>query len=324
MGNEKVRPRPKTRQVYRQAATNRRAVAPPRKRAQDITDGLDQEEVSDDLVEPGTSTDIDSEITEDINAIVDARISAYMQKLQRQAKRRRAMKKAQEEEEEAPAEEPAAEESESEEEVEAPWAGDEESGETKEERRARAMAQAKRNAAKRKALKKAEEADDIENAEVPEEVKPESTIDEVTARKLRAMKSRKRAQEITDGLDQEEVSDDMTEEINPDANDDNVQQTPEELPDSIDEAEEKVLAAYELLEARIANGIENSKIRKQSRVAEYCKQYSTREMRLLATDLRKIGRAGKSTGNVRIAARTAALSNPSIATSRLSDECLFA
>jgi len=87
----------------------------------------------------------------------------------------------------------------------------------------------------------------------------------------------------------------------PDEGDGGTQQTP---PPSVDEAEDKVVTAYDLIEAQIAHQVIQPNVRKASLASNYVKQYSTGEMKLAAENLRKVGTAGKSAGGVRVSRRS--------------------
>lgn len=136
----------------------------------------------------------------------------------------------------------------------------------------------------------------------------------------RAKKARKakKAQEISDDLtgpdgdssnigdisnNGEHVSDDLTD---PDEGDGGIAQTP---PDSADEAESKVLAAYNLIEKQIAHKVIASNIHRASVAHEYCKNHTLGEMKFAAEQLEKVGSVKKTAGNVRVTRRGSGLQN---------------
>ena len=80
----------------------------------------------------------------------------------------------------------------------------------------------------------------------------------------------------------------------PDEGDGGIQQTPAELPDSIDEAEDKVLAAYNLIEAQIARKVIPANVKKAALASKYAKAYTTAQMRFAAENLTQVGSVEKS------------------------------
>lgn len=80
----------------------------------------------------------------------------------------------------------------------------------------------------------------------------------------------------------------------------------QEPPASVNEAEDKVAAAYELIEAQIAQNIVLPGVEKSRMASKYVKKYSSREMRFATQQLRAVGSAGRSaTVGVRIQNRGA-------------------
>ena len=171
-----------------------------------------------------------------------------------------------------------------------------------------------------RARKRAQEAK--EDEEPSEEEKKEAMRRRALARARRAASGRayrrKRAQEISDDLTGPEgdsshieqldnggkhVSDDLTD---PDEGDGGIEQVP---PASVDEAEDKVLAAYNLIDKQVANKIIASNVHRASLARKYCRQHTLREMKFAAAQLDKIGSAKKTAGNVRVTRRGSGIQN---------------
>lgn len=153
------------------------------------------------------------------------------------------------------------------------------------------------------------------------------------AAKMKARRNamRRRARDVSDDLKgpdgdsskitelkSDGVSDDL---VVTDEEDGGVQQTP---PASVDEAEDKVLAAYDLIEAQIAHNVVKANVRKPALAAKYCKQHTAKEMRFAAEQLSKQGSVGKTAGNVRVAKRSSAMPKAKVSKgSGLEDQCIF-
>lgn len=211
-------------------------------------------------------------------------------------------------------------------------------------RRAAIKAAAKRRAMRRKA-QEAEIPEDIqpepekEEEEKEEEPKQEAEAMKARARRARALRRarramRKRAQDVSDDLKGPEakplsvpqgkdVSDDLAE---PDEGDGGIQQTPAELPNSIDEAEEKVLAAYRLIEAQIARKVIPANTKKAELASKYAKKYTASEMKIAADNLSKAGSVveKKDAAGVRVSKRNAMPYTKTAKNSGgMDDACLF-
>lgn len=152
--------------------------------------------------------------------------------------------------------------------------------------------------------------------DIEPEPKPEE--DEKDAIRAKAIARAKKAQEVSDDLtgpdgdssnieeisnDGEHVSDDLA---NTDEGDGDTAQTP---PDSVDEAESKVLAAYDLIEKQVAQKVIASNVHRASLAHEYCKTHTLGEMKFAAEQLEKVGSAKKTAGNVRVTRRGSGLQN---------------
>lgn len=213
-------------------------------------------------------------------------------------------------------------------------------------RRAAIKAAAKRRAMRRKAQEK-EIPEDIqpepekeeEEKEKEEEPKQEAEAMKARARRARALRRarramRKRSQDVSDDLKGPEakpldvpqgkdVSDDLAE---PDEGDGGIQQTPAELPNSIDEAEEKVLAAYRLIEAQIARKVIPANTKKAELASKYAKKYTASEMKIAADNLSKAGSVveKKDAAGVRVSKRNAMPYTKTAKNSGgMDDACLF-
>jgi hypothetical protein len=148
----------------------------------------------------------------------------------------------------------------------------------------------------------------------------------------RAYMRRKKAQEVSDDLKDidgdssnieqlhngDSPSDDL---VDPDVQDGGVEQIP---PASVDEAEEKILNAYALIDAQIAKNIVPATAKKATLASQYCKRYTSREMKFAAQQLNKVGSAGKSAGNVRVSRRSTMPTKSIVAKTGFEDQCLFA
>lgn len=233
---------------------------------------------------------------------------------------------------------------------------DEDAPAEEEEVEARKRLQARRRAAikaaaKRRAMKKRSMRRKAQEEEIPADIEPEpeeeteELVDEIEGRKAAARRARalrrarramkRRAQDVSDDLtgpaddgkitvpQGKDVSDDLA---TPDEGDGGVQQTPAELPDSIDEAEDKVLAAYNLIEAQIARKVVPANVKKAQLASKYAKAYSTAQMRFAAENLSQVGGAGKSASKgVRVSKRSSMPYTKSAAKTggSMDDYCLF-
>ena len=189
---------------------------------------------------------------------------------------------------------------------------------------ARRKAMMRRRAAMNRRKRAQEEIKDVIEDEVEDEVEDAIEDEKEEARrcarrraaKMKARRNamRRRAQDVSDDLKgpdgdsskitelkSDGVSDDL---VVTDEEDGGVQQTP---PASVDEAEDKVLAAYDLIEAQIAHNVVKANVRKPALAAKYCKQHTAKEMRFAAEQLSKQGSVGKTAGNVRVAKRPSAM-----------------
>lgn len=151
------------------------------------------------------------------------------------------------------------------------------------------------------------------------------------AARRRAM--RRKANEVSDDLKDvdgdssnieeikkpEEVSDDLTEGKADD-------QTYQEPPASADEAADKVIAAYALIDAQVAQKVIPAAARKAALAGEYCKKYTINEMKFAAEQLSKVGAAGKQASeekkNVRVSRRSGITAGKSTSTG-YEDQCMF-
>ena len=98
-----------------------------------------------------------------------------------------------------------------------------------------------------------------------------------------------------------------------------------EPPASVDEAESKVLSAYALIDAQIAQKVIPASCRKAALASSYCKKYTAGEMKFAAEQLGKVGSAGKKAGNVRVTRRSSMPKTAAVAKkSGFEDQCLFA
>lgn len=214
--------------------------------------------------------------------------------------------------------------------------------------RARRAAIAKRRAAQRRADKMTRRAQDDED--IPADIEPEEEPAEAPvedeelearrarARRARALRKARRAmrKRATDGISDDltgpaddgavtipqgkDVSDDLTD---PDEGDGGIQQTPAELPDSIDEAEEKVVAAYNLIEAQIAAKVVPANVKKAQLASKYARKYTTREMRLAASQLSKASSPKKVEKGVRVSKRSSVPYTKTAKSGSMDDFCLF-
>lgn len=213
--------------------------------------------------------------------------------------------------------------------------------EQKEAMRRRRAAAARRAAMRRKAQEKVEKGEDAPEKEQPEaDIQPtEEEEKEARLRRARIARARanarkayrKRAQEVSDDLKGPDGDSSNIKQIqnNSDVSDDlaaptmKSDQTSQEPPASADEAEEKVLAAYALIEAQVKHSIIPADCRKQALAAKYCKQHTAKEMRFAAAQLSKVGSATKKAGNVRVQKRTAGISGKPAVKSSINDQCMF-
>ena len=187
----------------------------------------------------------------------------------------------------------------------------------------------------------AESAEDIED--IVEDAAEEKTKEEIEARRRSAkmQRARRMARMRRKALEVDELSEDL---IGPEGDSSDIEslhdgeehvsddlETPnmksdevaQEPPASASEAEEKVAAAYALVDAQIAAGKIPATTRKAAVARKYAKQYTTREMRLMAQSIK--GTSGKAKG-VRISRRSAmrqASANKGVDNS-MTAECLFA
>ena len=202
---------------------------------------------------------------------------------------------------------------------------------------ARRKAMMRRRAAMNRRKRAQEEIEDVIEDEVEDAIEPEKEEARRCARrraaKMKARRNamRRRAQDVSDDLKgpdgdsskitelkSDGVSDDL---VVTDEEDGGVQQTP---PASVDEAEDKVLAAYDLIEAQIAHNVIKANVRKPALAAKYCKQHTAKEMRFAAEQLSKQGSVGKTAGNVRVAKRSSAMPKAKVSKgSGLEDQCIF-
>lgn len=206
---------------------------------------------------------------------------------------------------------------------------------------ARRKAMMRRRAAMNRRKRAQEEIKDVIEDEVEDEVEDAIEDEKEEARrcarrraaKMKARRNamRRRAQDVSDDLKgpdgdsskitelkSDGVSDDL---VVTDEEDGGVQQTP---PASVDEAEDKVLAAYDLIEAQIAHNVVKANVRKPALAAKYCKQHTAKEMRFAAEQLSKQGSVGKTAGNVRVAKRSSAMPKAKVSKgSGLEDQCIF-
>lgn len=208
---------------------------------------------------------------------------------------------------------------------------------------ARRKAMMRRRAAMKRRKRAQEEIEDEVEDEVEDAIEPEKEEARRCARrnamarrraaKMKARRNamRRRAQDVSDDLKgpdgdsskitelkSDGVSDDL---VVTDEEDGGVQQTP---PASVDEAEDKVLAAYDLIEAQIAHNVVKANVRKPALAAKYCKQHTAKEMRFAAEQLSKQGSVGKTAGNVRVAKRSSAMPKAKVSKgSGLEDQCIF-
>lgn len=316
-------------------ALKKRQAAALRKRAQELENEVLEEAKGDVTVEV---------VTDEADVVIEARRRAARKR--RAAQMRRAMmsrrallKRAQEAADEYFGEE-------DDEEVEAKCKKGQDEPEAEDEKpedevEARRLAARKRRAMKaRRAamLRKRAQEDEEEEPEAEEE--PESEEEEPkeeTARraaKARALRKarkalRKKAQDVSDDLvgpavkeidipgAGEEISDDLAEG---DA-DDMVQQTESELPDSINEAEDKVEAAYQLVEAQIARKIISPNVKRAALASKYARKFTVGEMKLAAENLEKVGSSKTASKNIRVSPRKAMPVTKQASTN--DDSCLF-
>lgn len=211
-------------------------------------------------------------------------------------------------------------------------------------RKAAIKAAAKRRAMKKKAQEAEEIPADIEPE--PEEEEKEEVLDEMEARKAAARRARalRRARRAMRRKAEADVSDDLTgpaddgavtipqgkdvsdDLATPDEGDGGIQQTPAELPDSIDEAEDKVLAAYNLIEAQIARKVIPANVKKAALASKYAKAYTAAQMKFAAENLSKVGSVEKSASkSVRVSKRPSMPYTKSAAKKggSMDDYCLF-
>lgn len=212
--------------------------------------------------------------------------------------------------------------------------------------RARRAAIAKRRAAQRRAkmTRRAQDDEDIPADIEPEEEPVEVVEDEevearrARARRARALRKARRAmrKRATDGISDDltgpaddgavtipqgkDVSDDLTD---PDEGDGGIQQTPAELPDSIDEAEDKVIAAYNLIEAQIAAKVVPANVKKAQLASKYARKYTAREMKLAASQLAKASSPKKVEKGVRVSKRSSVPYTKTAKSGSMDDFCLF-
>lgn len=187
----------------------------------------------------------------------------------------------------------------------------EEGAEEQKEARRRA---ARRRAARRRAAMRRRAEDEAEKPDFIEEEgdKEQKEARARAARRAARMAMRRRA-EVSDDLIGEtdeieivhktdEPSDDL---VDDNTVDDQVQQTP---PPSANEgeAEEKVAAAYGLVERQIAHKVIGGNVRKATAAAKICSEHTLGEIKFASEMLEAVGRAGKSAGNVRVQRRSAA------------------
>lgn len=196
-------------------------------------------------------------------------------------------------------------------------------------RRARKRAMMRRRA---KMRRRAEDCAPKKDDDDEDEDEKEARRRAARKRALARMRNRRKA-EISDDLtgpdgdsanftepqDGDMPSDDLD---TPDEGDGGTDQTP---PSSVNEAEDKVLAAYRLIDAQIAHGAVAPNISKAALASKYCKKYSLKEMRIATQQLAKVGKAPKKAGkgNVRVQRRSAAINNPA-KNDGFDAECVFA
>lgn len=341
----------KTRKASKDVAIKKARIQALRKRAQELEDELGIEAEGD-----GATIEV---VTDDADVVIEARKAARKRAMRRRAR----VKKAQEEIEEEPeAKEPEEDEVEAKRkaarrrakirrQAELAWqkyAQEQEEDEPEEEpegelesddveaRRKAARAAARRRAMmRRKAQEDAEESDESEDEPKEDDEPVEARKRAAKARALRRARKAMRARkaEVSDDLtgpdggeititQGEPVSDDLAE---PDEEgSDMVQQTPAELPDSIDEAEDKVLAAYQLIEAQIARKVIPANVKKPALASRYAKKFSAGQMKLAAENLSKVGSQGGKTAskNVRVSKRSS-IPYTKTAGNSMDDSCLF-
>lgn len=185
-----------------------------------------------------------------------------------------------------------------------------------------------------------EPAPEEENA--PEEKKDDKEVEARRAARRRAAlrrarrraAMRRKAQEVSDDLKDVDGDSSNIEELHKNADEpsDDLTITDEEKgevqiipPASVDEAESKVLSAYALIDAQIAQKVISANVRKASLASSYCKKYTSGEMKFAAEQLNKVGSAGKKAGNVRVTRRSSMPKTAAVAKKTgFDDQCLFA
>ena len=203
--------------------------------------------------------------------------------------------------------------------------------------------EARRRAARRRAtMRRAKMRRRAEDDEPKADIEPDEDEKDEKDKEARRRAARKRALARMRNRRNAEVSDDLTgpdgDSANftepqdgampsddlgtPDEGDGGTDQTP---PASVNEAEDKVLAAYRLIDAQIAHGAVAPNISKAALASKYCKKYSLKEMRIATQQLAKVGKAPKNAGkgNVRVQRRSAAINNPA-KNDGFDAECVFA
>lgn len=268
----------------------------------------------------------DEEIIEDEEMTEEARRAmkrAYARYLRKKAQEEEIVKKDDESEDEETIEEP-----------------DEDKEIEARRRAARRRAAIRRAQMRRRAQEEAPipEKDEEEIEETKSEDEEELEAKRCAARRRARMMARRRAamrrraQEVSDDLKdidgdssnieelhkEDSASDDL---VITDEEDGGVEQIP---PASVNEAEDKVLNAYALIEAQIAQNIIPANVRKSSLASQYCKKYTAREMKVAAEQLGKVGSAGKKAGNVRVSRRSAMPTKTAATKSNFDEQCIFA
>ena len=182
--------------------------------------------------------------------------------------------------------------------------------------------------------------DEAPQGDVPADIEPEEK-DEKEARRRAALRRarrraamRRRAQEVSDDLKDVDGDSSNIEELHKNADEpsDDLTVTDEEKgevqiqpPASVDEAESKVLSAYALIDAQIAQKVIPASSRKAALASSYCKKYTSGEMKFATEQLGKVGSAGKKAGNVRVTRRSSMPKTAAVAKkSGFEDQCLFA
>lgn len=220
-------------------------------------------------------------------------------------------------------------------------AAEEEEAKAEARRRARRMAKLRMAAKRKAATRRRAQEDELEIT--PEEV--EERLDEIEdkdesvearrrAAKARALRKARRAMrrkaEVSDDLVGPDADIDMprgelSEDLVEGKADDMVQQTESELPDSINEAEDKVLAAYRLIDAQIAKKVIPANVNKSALASKYARRFTAAQMKLTADNLSKVGSANKqSSKGVRVSKRSSMpYTKAAGKTSSMDDSCLF-